>query len=230
MDGRLPSGCTPLDEILGGGFRFGDVSLIYGEASTGKTTLALSCALNHLRGDPWAKAYYVDSDQKLSTVRLTQLAEGDGSLLGRLLVWTPSGFSEQTGVIERLQGLIHGSVPIVVDSITGPYRLEAGDARKTFSANKELNRQLGFLSETAKANGAAILVVGQVHGVIGAEAPQVEPVAKRLLNYWSDTILRLETTSVRSVRQALLEKPVDLAGACRFMLTEAGIEEVKRAW
>jgi DNA repair protein RadB len=230
MERRLPTGCAPLDEVLGGGFRFGEVSLVYGEASTGKTTLALTCSLNHLRGDPWAKACYVDSDQKLSTKRLTQVAGDDDSLLERLLVWRPGDFSEQTEVIESLHGLPHGEMPVVVDSITGPYRLEAGDARRTFSSNKELNRQLGFLSETARAKGSAVLVVGQVHGVLGAKEAQVEPVAKRLLGYWSDAVLRLETTSIQSVRQAFLEEPPGRAGACRFMLAESGIKEAERAW
>lgn len=229
MDRRLPTGCPPIDEMLGGGFRFGDVSLVYGEASTGKTTVALSCVANHLRGDRWAKAYYVDSDGKLSTRRLAQLT-GGGDALERLLVWSPRSFSEQAALIEGMLELPNGDAPVVVDTITGPYRLEVGDARRTFTANKELNRQLGFLAETAKTKDAAVLVVGQVHDIPGAETPQAEPVAKRLLTYWSDSVLRLETTSIRGVRQAVLEKPGDLARACRFGLGDAGLEEVERAW
>jgi len=229
MDHRLPTGCAPLDRFLGGGFRFGEVSLVYGEASTGKTTIALSCLANLLRSDRWAKAYYVDSDQKLSTDRLTQVMGGDELLLERLLVWRPGSFSEQTEVIEGLLDL-QGGVPVVVDSVTGQYRLEAGDAQKTFSANKELNRQLGFLSETAKARDAAVLVTGQVHGVMSVESSQVEPVAKRLLNYWSDAVIRLEMTSIQAVRQAVVEKPGGRAGACRFMLAETGLKEAERPW
>ena len=229
MDRRLPTGCAPLDEVLGGGFRFGDVSLIYGEASTGKTTVALSCVANHLLGDQWAKAYYVDSDQKLSTRRLTQLT-GKGEVLERLLIWRPGGFSRQTTVIEGLLELAQGDTPVVVDSITGPYRLEAGAAQRTFTANKELNRQLGFLAETARTKDTAVLVVGQVHDIPGVETLQAEPVARRLLKYWSDSVLRLETTSIRGVRQAVLEKPGDRTRACRFRLGEAGLEEVGRAW
>ena len=230
MERRLPTGCAPLDDILGGGFRFGDVSLVYGEASTGKTTVALSCVATHLSGDPWAKAIYVDSDGKLSTKRLIQIAGGDDGVLERLLVWTPRDFSEQTGVIEKLLELPPGNSPVVVDSITGSYRLEAGDARRTFAANKELNRQLGFLSETAKRNDAAVLVTGQVHSIPGVDTPQVEPVARRLLTYWSDSVLKLEQTSTKATRQAVLEKPDDRRGACRFMLGEAGLEEVGRPW
>ena len=226
MERRLPSGISPLDEILGGGFRYGAVSLIYGEATTGKTTLAISSLVKHLEDDPWAKAYYIDSDNKLSTRRLTQITQ-DPEVLERLLIWRSLNFPEQGRTIESLPDLLpNGNIPVVVDSITGPYRLETGSSAKTFRANKELNRQLGFLSETAKIRDSAILVTGQVHSILDRDPPEVEPVAQRLLGYWSDTILKLETTSIQGVRQAILEKPGEEQRSCRFKLGEVGIEEV----
>ena len=225
MERRLPTGLSPLDEILGGGFRYGAVSLIYGEASTGKTTIAISSLARHLERDPWAKAYYIDSDNKLSTQRLTQITQ-DPKVLERLLIWRSMNFPEQGRTIESLPDLLpNGNIPVVVDSITGPYRLEAGNSAKTFRANKELNRQLGFLSETAKTKDSAILITGQVHSILDRDPPEVEPVAQRLLGYWSDTILKLEITSIQGVRQAILEKPGEERRSCRFKLGEAGIEE-----
>jgi DNA repair protein RadB len=225
MERRLPTGLSPLDDLLGGGFRYGAVSLIYGEASTGKTTIAITCLARHLERDPWAKAYYIDSDNKLSTNRLTQITE-DPEVLERLLIWRSMSFSEQGRTIESLPDLLpNGNIPVVVDSITGPYRLETGRSAKTFRANKELNRQLGFLSEAAKTRDSAILVTGQVHSVLDRDPPEVEPVAQRLLGYWSNTILKLETTSIQGVRQAILEKPGEERRSCRFKLGETGIEE-----
>ncbi len=225
MERRLPTGLSPLDELLGGGFRYGAVSLIYGEASTGKTTIAFTSLARHLEKDPWAKAYYIDSDNKLSTRRLTQITD-DPTVLERLLIWRSLSFSEQGRTIESLPDLLpNGNIPVVVDSITGPYRLETGSSAKTFRSNKELNRQLGFLSETAKTRDSAILVTGQVHSILDRDPPEVEPVAQRLLGYWSDTILKLETTSIQGVRQAILEKPGEGRRSCRFKLGEAGLEE-----
>lgn len=227
---RLPTGCPPIDELLGGGFRFGEVSLVYGEASTGKTTLALSCITRHLQADPWAKAFYVDSDQKLSTQRMIQIAEGDEGLLERLLIWRPADFRQQTEVIEDMRDILPtASAPLVVDSVTGLYRLEAGDPSRTFRSNKELNRNLGFLAEAAKSRKAAVLVTGQVRSILG-DTPQVEPVAQRLLRYWSETVLKLESTSIQAVRQATLEKPADEPRSVRFRLAETGLEEVERPW
>ena len=224
---HLTSGCTALDNILNGGFRYGDVSLIYGEASSGKTTLTTSVVINHLFGDQWNKAYYIDSDGKLSIRRLVMIAWGDENILKRIIIRTPRTFEEQSLIIESLPSvIIEEKAVVIIDSITGPYRFKAGDSRLTFTANKELNRELGYLSEVAK--DAAVIIVGQVHSVMDSDFQAVEPVANRLLRYWSDVILKLETTTVIGVRQALLEKPD--GGACRFKLSDIGITEVSRTW
>jgi len=230
MEIRLSTSCEPLDRLLDGGFRFGKISLFYGETATGKTTLAMSCVINHLRSDSQAKALYIDTDGGLSTKRMEQIAGEGESLLERILIWRPNSFSEQTAIIEDLQPLVYRRATIiVVDSITGLYRLEAGDAEKTFKVNKELNRQLGFLSETAETSVAAVLLTGQVHGTIGDTA-QVEPVAQRLLRYWSDIVVKLETTPKPGVRQAVLEKREGPPRSCIFRLTNAGISAVDGMW
>lgn len=226
---HLTTGCTALDNVLGGGFRYGDVSLIYGEASTGKTTLAASVMINHLMSDQWNKAYYLDSDGKLSIKRLVMIARSDESILERLIIWTPKTFEEQSITIENLHSVLSDEKSIViVDSITGHYRFKAGDSKLTFIANKELNRELGYLSELAMTKNVAVLITGQVHSVLDSTYPVVEPVANRLLRYWANVILKLEATTVIGVRQALLEKPD--GGVCRFMLDDVGITEVGRTW
>lgn len=230
METRLSTSCKPFDRMLEGGFRFGKISLFYGRPATAKTTLAMSCVIHHLRGDSQAKSLYIDSDGGLSTKRMEQIAGEGESLLERILIWRPNSFSEQTAVIEDLQPLVYQrSTIIVVDSITGLYRLEAGDAEKTFKVNKELNQQLGFLSETAETGGAAVLLTGQVHSAIGDTA-QVEPVAQRLLRYWSDIVVKLETTPRPGVRQAVLEKPEGHPKSCIFRLTDIGLSEVEEKW
>lgn len=232
MESRLSTGCHSLDEILGGGFDYGRVSLIYGEASTGKTTLVLSSIISHLRGNPSLKAIYIDADQGLSINRLMQIAGTDGKqLLERLLIWSPKTFSEQSEIVEGLLTLRSGeATTVVVDSITSLYRLEVGDAERTFSINKALNRQLGFLSETAKTKATAVLLTGQVHSILGSTPPQIEPVARRLLQFWSDLILKLENTHLPSIRQAMLEKPENRQKACRFGLGDTGLKDYERTW
>jgi len=218
--GRVKTGLEPLDRLLGGGFPCGAVSLVYGEAATGKTSLCLTTAISHLAEHRTAKTVYIDSDGKLNTGRLTQIAEPRGeALLRRLHLHTPLSFREQEETLEQLPALDPRDL-VVLDSVTGLYRVETVDEERTYRANKELNRQLGYISEMAGRSGAAFLLTGQVRSVL--ETSQVEPVALRLLSYWSSIILKLEKTPWEGMRQATLEKPISSPNAINIWITETG--------
>ena len=71
---RISTGILPLDQLLGGGFHNQAINLIYGEATTGKTTLSLTTVFHHLSQQSSAKAVYLDIDNKLNVSRLEQIA------------------------------------------------------------------------------------------------------------------------------------------------------------
>jgi len=220
---RIPTGIPSLDNLLGGGFHTEAINLIYGEATTGKTTLALTSIFHHLSLQPNANAVYLDIDNKLNMARFEQIAKSQGrNLLPRIHLFTPESFSMQSDAFEQLPELSTGDL-LVVDSITGLYRGETEDTEKTFRANKELNRQLGYLTEVAKTTGSTTLLTGQVRSIIDTQ--QVEPVARRLLRYWSETILRLEKTPQQGNRQAILEKPEESRAPIILTINESGITE-----
>jgi len=45
MTEPVPTGCQPIDDLLGGGFERGTVTQVYGEPAAGKTNLALAAAV-----------------------------------------------------------------------------------------------------------------------------------------------------------------------------------------
>ncbi len=217
---RLSTGFAPLDQMLDGGFPAGSLTLIYGEAGSGKTIIAASAIAQYLASNPEGKAYYIDADGKLPIDLLLDLAGEE--TLRRLYIWRPQSFWEQTLIAERLPDLVHGE-PIVFDSITGLYRLEAAEG--AFRASKELNHQLGFLAEAARRGGSPILLLGQVHSIL--EPPGgVEPVADRLLRYWCSTILRLERVR-DAIRRAVREKPKP-ERSCLYRIGQGGLMEADR--
>lgn len=223
---RTPTGIHLLDNVLGGGFHTHAINLIYGEATTGKTTLALTTAFHHLSQNRSAKAVYLDIDNKLNASRLTQIAQAQGkNLLPRLRLFTPESYSRQGDALEQLPELEWGDL-LIIDSITGLYRGETEDQEKTFRVNKELNRQLGYLTEIAKTTGSTMLLTGQVRSILDTQ--QIEPVAQRLLRYWSETIIRLEKTANPSNRQAVLEKPAELKTPIILTINQSGITEEQK--
>jgi len=208
----IPTGCISLDKLLGGGFPTEAVSLIYGEAETGKTSLAVQCAVNCARRG--SKSLFIDTDGTFSYERLSQIAEYDYQKISPLLIiMRPTTFKEQSNAIDQIEKVITNKFGlIIVDTATSLYRLELDDTKETYAANRELNRQLAVLTQIVKTRGVAALVISQVRSVPFGETVEMRPVATRVLNYWSDVILDMKQTGQTRVIKVLREKHPKIKG------------------
>jgi len=97
----VSTGCSSLDKLLEGGFSSNSLSLVYGEAETGKSSLAVQCAVNTARRD--YKTIFIDSDGAFSTRRLLQIAYYDSEKVSPLITLVkPTTFEEQALAIDIL--------------------------------------------------------------------------------------------------------------------------------
>ncbi len=165
MQSFVQTGCISLDKLLGGGFPAEGVSLVYGEAETGKTSLAVQCAVNCARRD--IKSLFIDTDGTFSYERLSQIAEYDYEKISPLMIiMRPTTFQDQSRAIDHLEKVITKKFGlIVVDTVTSLYRVELNDMKETYAANRELNRQLAVLTQISKTCGVAVLVISLVRSV-----------------------------------------------------------------
>jgi len=208
----IPTGCISLDKLLGGGFPSESISLVYGEAETGKTSLAVQCAVNCARrGD---KSLFIDTDGTFSYERLSQIAEYDYKKISPLMIMIrPITFQEQSRVIDQLEKVITNKFGlIIIDTITSLYRVELDGIKETYAANRELNRQLAVLTQIVKTRGVAALIVSQVRSIPFGETIEMRPVATRVLNYWSDIILDMKQTGKTRVIKVFREKHPKIKG------------------
>jgi DNA repair protein RadB len=201
---KLITGVHGLDKLLRGGFPLGKTSLVYGEASTGKTVLAMQTALQASgRG---FKVFFIDCDLSFSVQRLESLDRGR-ELAENIVLFQPEDFREQTRVLESLEVLLSKTPALlIIDSITGLYRAELEKRGAAFGRSRELNRQLAYLSDLSSRIGLTVLLTGQVHSQPGFGTWVIAPVAMRTLRHWSFLILRLRPTPRQDVRECLLEK------------------------
>ena len=224
----IPTNCTAIDELLGGGLGEGTVMLIYGEAETGKTTLALQLALNC--SSMGHKALFVDCEGTLRAERLRALSGGEPTALENLTIARPRDFGEQSAIIDSLESFASAGLAFVaIDTMTGLYRLEISKGASAFELNRELNRQAAVLAELARDYGLAAVMTSQVRAKVGGPEEGVEPVANRILRYWADVVLCLKLTGQRGLRIAVLEKGPGAGGpgaAKFFRITEGGIVDV----
>jgi len=204
---NVPTGCKSIDDALGGGIPAESVSLIYGEAETGKTTLTMQCAVNC--AELGYKTLFVDCDATFSTRRLSQIASGNLTKIAEhILLMKPNNFHEQGAVVDHIVNYITKKFGLVVfDTITSLYRSEVSESpEKAFRLNRELNRQVAALAQTARAHKIAVLMTSQVRSVMNDFYFGVEPVGTRVLKFWADTIIAMKPTENSKVIKAVLEK------------------------
>jgi RecA/RadA recombinase len=203
---NIPTGITNLDRAMGGGLPIKSLTLIYGAASAGKTTLILqtSCRAALLG----FKVLYIDVDGSFSPERFSLIAgKNHNSASPSILVFQPESFNDQTVIIENLEKYVTPSVALVaVDSITTLYRAVPSTFEGRLSLNRELTRQLAYLTDLAVTHGLAVVVSSQVHSRLDQNFRFNEPVAKRTLTHWSNNIVHLTDTESSSVKEVRLER------------------------
>lgn len=204
----IPTGCLFLDRALGGGLPPNEIALIYGEAETGKTSLAMQCAIN--AGRMGYKTLFVDSDGSLSPERLSQIASKDFARVSELIILVkPLSFDDQAAVVDNLEKYVGKKFGLIIfDTITSLYRseLDLDNKKETFRLNRELNRQVATLAQLAKSLEISILLTSQVSGVFEFGEADVKPVAKRVLKYWSNAVISLARMGQRNMVKATVEK------------------------
>jgi len=225
----IHTGCRCIDRNIGGGISPESVTLIYGEPETGKTTFAIqctvSCALQNY------KTLFVDCDNTFSTKRLSQLS-GDkfDQVAEQVILIKPKDFNEQTAVIDRIQDYTAKNFGlIVIDTFTSLYGAEVAESSgKAFSVNRELNRQLAILAQTAKIRKIPVIIVSQVRSVFDDPNVSVAPVANRVLKFWADTIIAMKPTGYPQTIKAVLETRENKQEVtCYVQIGETGIKDTE---
>lgn len=227
---EFSTGCECIDGNIGGGIAPQTVTLIYGEPETGKTTLAIQCAVNCALQN--GKVLYVDCDGTFATQRLAQIsADKFEQVAEKVNLIRPKNFNEQTAVLDNIQNYTERNFGlIVVDTLTSLYGAEvAGRSGKAFNVNRELNRQLANLAQTAKVRKIPVVITSQVRSVLDNPNVSVAPVANRVLKFWADNIIALKPTDYPQIIKAVVEKTRENQQEvnCYVQIVEAGIKDTQ---
>jgi RecA/RadA recombinase len=225
----LSIGIKCIDGNIGGGISAETITLIYGEPETGKSTLAVqcavSCALQNL------KVLFVDCDNTFSTKRLSQIANKKfDSVAEQIILVKPKDFREQTAVVDRIaEYTAKGFGLIVVDTFTSLYGAKVSQIEgKAFSVNRELNRQLAILAESSKIRKIPLVITSQVRSVFDDPNAGVRPVATRVLKFWADTIISLKPTNSPIIKAVIEKSKVNTREVtCYVQILEKGIVDAE---
>jgi len=216
---RIPVVCASIDGLLGGGIENGSVTMLYGEAGTGKTNICLQMAYNVARSGK--KVAYIDTEG-LSADRIEQIFT-DLSYVKDILVFSAHTFDEQGYGISQAARQAESADAvglIIVDSMTMFYRLRSDDP----SVRNELTRQMETLLNTARKNDVAVLITSQVYTNIGTGT--FEFLGGHAVQHNAKTIIRLEKRA-NGKRAAVIVKHRSLpeGRSAIYRIVETGVED-----
>ncbi|MEK6987925.1 MAG: DNA repair and recombination protein RadB [Candidatus Thermoplasmatota archaeon] len=219
---KVALGCRALDDLLGGGVEEGCITLLHGEAGSGKTNVCLQLARNVVRAGK--KVIYIDTEG-VSMERLRQICGDDFDLVARNILFSePYSFEEQENLIEKASKLAENNPDvgiIVIDSITMHYRLTMRDETRR-DERYSLTRQIAKLLRVSRTRGIPVVVTSQVYTDI--DTGRFMPLGGHMLIHNAKTIVRFEKAGP-SKRVAVLEKHRHREEGSRaaFRITQEGL-------
>ena len=178
------------------------ITLIYGSPASGKSTLCLQIAANHL-----GKVMYIDTENSFHLERIKQIKPLVN--IEDIIVIQAKRYSEQTKAVAKLKDSKNISL-VIIDSFTVHYRKKTKEEKKLF-INKSFQKMLQELKEL----NIPIIISSQVYTDF---KNKTHPIAKELLKKNTISTIRLENNKTRkaTIEETNLEIP--------FIITNQGIE------
>lgn len=232
INNRIPTGSKILDIMLDGGYEKDIITTVYGPAGAGKTVLCLLCSINIARSGK--KVVYVDTEGGFSLERLKQIAshisQDYRKIMDNIIFLRPTSFAEQKKSFEKLKEIVNEKIGlIVVDTIAMLYRLELGKSEEVQEVNRELGRQISYLTEIARKKNVPVLITNQVYADFD-DKDKVNIVGGDILKYGSKCLIELQITP-NGNRRCILRKHRSLEAEREilFKIVEGGIIGTKES-
>jgi len=99
--------------------------------------------------------------------------------------------------------------------------VELEDKKTNYAKHRELNRQAGVLKGLARNHEIAVLVLNQVRSQLKG-TDDFEPVAKNILEYWSDYTIKIRVAKGTGERIIRRIEPEGEFSDGRLYLVESG--------
>jgi DNA repair protein RadA len=234
--GRISTGSSALDELLGGGIETQAITEFAGEFGTGKTQIAHQVAVNVQQGTAQGglsgEVVYIDTESTFRPERIVDMAKASGldptEALGRIHIARAFNSNHQMLLVQKAQELAR-TRPIrliVVDSLTAHFRSEYMGRGELAPRQQLLNKHLHELLKFGDTYNAAILVTNQV-----SSRPDImfgdptRPIGGNIVAHAATYRVYLRKSKPPKRIARLIDSPNLPEGEAVFSLTSEGIRE-----
>lgn len=239
---RITTGCSDLDNILGGGIQTMSITEVFGEFRTGKTqmahTLCITVQLEEESGGCKGKVAYIDTEGTFRPERLKEIAERfnldpeetlENVIYARaynsehqieLLNNLSIKFAEESGKFKLL----------IIDSIISLFRTDFSGRGELGERQQKLNLLLAKLLRLADEFNLAVFITNQMMADPGATmtfvADPKKPIGGHVLAHASTTRLYLRKGRNETRVAKIYDSPDVAESEAIYAITSGGIDNV----
>jgi len=232
---RLTTGCSSLDNLLGGGIETQSLTEFYGEFGTGKSQichqLCVTVQLPEVQGGLDGRVLYVDTEATFRTERVMQIAPRFGidpeEALKGVVYAEAYTSNHQMVLLENADEVIKENNVrlIIIDSVMSHFRSEYLGREMLANRQQQLNKHLHKLMRLVRGFNTAAVITNQVLASPDAFfTKSVSPTGGHILGHMSHSriSLRKGRSNVRIAK--LTASPSLPEGEAPLRITERGIE------
>jgi len=235
--GRITTGSTEVDSLLGGGIETQSITEIYGKFASGKSQwcfqTAVTVQLPIDKGGLGGNCLYIDSENSFRPERIIQVATALGldpdKVLKNIFVARAYNSDHQMLLADKSDEMIKQKKIklVIVDSLMAQFRSEYVGRGTLANRQQKLNKHLRTLMKLAEMNNIAVLVTNQV-----MQRPDIlfgdptAPVGGEIVAHASKTRLYLRKSKADTRVAKLVDSPSLPDGEAIFRVTENGLEDV----
>ncbi|MFQ5975018.1 MAG: DNA repair and recombination protein RadA [Candidatus Hydrothermarchaeales archaeon] len=170
--GRITTGSSILDDLLGGGVETQAITELFGEFGSGKTQIAHQLSVNVQlpkdQGGLEKKVIYIDTENTFRPERIVQMSENLGvdpdEILENISIAKAYNSDDQILWAEKAGDICQdGDIGLlVVDSLTSQFRADYTGRGSLAERQQKLNRHMHTVQKIAFVNNLAVVVTNQV--------------------------------------------------------------------
>lgn len=169
---------------------------MYGEAGSGKTTIALQLAIGFCLQNK--KAIYIDTEGKVIGEKIKNISKDKFDLVNKnLKIYFPNEFDQQHDIIQKLEFYLTNQNigVIVIDTMTNLYRQAMLFRKDTKILYERLAFQVALLRKVSQDTNLPIFLFNQAtmpkaikneDNTLSYNYERINPVARAVMSYWSD--------------------------------------------
>lgn len=234
--GKITTGASGLDALIGGGVETKAITEVYGRFATGKSQLAFQLCVNvqlpkekmGLEGE----ALFVDTEGTFRPERVTDIANAKGldpkTTLENIIVVRATSTDKQVLTIERAGSLIEQKniKLIVIDSLTSLFRSEFIGRGALNERQQKLNSHIHKLQMLADKYKLAVYITNQVmdNPAILFGDPTT-PIGGNIIAHAATTRLYVRKSKEDKRIVRLVDSPNMPDGECVIRITPNGITD-----